>query len=230
MPTLQLTAFDRFEPAAPQRRSEVYFRLRMSDPAPIDTPLSADAERHGRDAQLLRRAGQGDQSALGELYDRWVRPLHALACNILHDPAESEDVLHDVFMTLWQKAADFDTSRGHAFAWAATLVRNRAIDRLRSRTRRAELLDQSVPADLGYDEINTPAHGGDTASLKENAAAVRRALASLPAEQRDALHLAYFGGLTQQEIAEKLAHPLGTVKARIRRGLLKLRDTLAPQL
>ena len=202
----------------------------MSDPAPIDTTPTADADRHVFDAQLLRRAGRGDQSALGELYDRWVRPLHALACNILHDPAESEDVLHDVFMTLWQKAADFDASRGHAFAWAATLVRNRAIDRLRSRARRAELLNQSFPADLGYDETNAPAHGGETAWTKEKAAAVRRALAALPAEQRDALHLAYFGGLTQQEIAEKLAHPLGTVKARIRRGLLKLRDTLASQL
>lgn len=202
----------------------------MSDRASIDAVIPADDDRHARDAQLLRRAGQGDQSALGELYDRWVRPLHALACNILRDPAESEDVLHDVFMTLWQKSADFDSSRGHAFAWAATLVRNRAIDRLRSRARRAELLDQSVPADLGYDETNTPANGGDTASLKENATAVRRALASLPAEQRDALHLAYFGGLTQLEIAEKLAQPLGTVKARIRRGLLKLRDVLTPQL
>lgn len=202
----------------------------MSEPAPIDAAPPADADRHALDAQLLRRAGQGDSSALGELYDRWIRPLHALACNILRDPAESEDVLHDVFMTLWRKAADFDTTRGHAFAWAATLTRNRAIDRLRSRARRAELLNQSFPADLGYDETHTPANGGDTASLKENAAAVRRALSSLPTEQRDVLQLAYFGGLTQQEIAEKLVQPLGTVKARIRRGLLKLRDVLSPQL
>jgi RNA polymerase sigma-70 factor (ECF subfamily) len=227
--TLHLSAFDRFEPAAPPRRLEnprACLFARMSD-----TPSTDDAaERHATDARLLRRAGQGDQSALGELYDRWVRPLHALACNILRDPAESEDVLHDVFVTLWEKAADFDASRGHAFSWAATLVRNRAIDRLRSRARRSELLAQAAPADLGYDETNTPADGGDTTSVKENAAAVRRALASLPADQRDALQLAYFGGLTQQEIAEKLSQPLGTVKARIRRGLLKLRDLVAPQL
>ncbi|MEZ0215569.1 MAG: sigma-70 family RNA polymerase sigma factor [Rariglobus sp.] len=234
MLTLHLSAFDRFEPDAPPRRLEndrSHFTRRMSDAPSIDAaPAADDAERHATDAKLLRLAGQGDQSALGKLYDRWVRPLHALACQILRDPAEAEDVLHDVFVTLWEKAADFDASRGHAFSWAATLVRNRSIDRLRSRSRRAELLSQAVPADLGYDETNTPSNGGDTTSLKENASAVRRALSSLPADQRDALQLAYFGGLTQQEIAEKLSQPLGTIKARIRRGLLKLRDLVAPQL
>jgi RNA polymerase sigma-70 factor, ECF subfamily len=230
--TLNLTAFDRFEPDAQTRRSEEYRACRhhrMSQASPIE----ADDTRHAYDAQLLSRAGACDQSALGELYDRWSRPLHALACNILRNPAESEDVLHDVFVTLWQKAADFDASRGHAFAWAATLVRNRSIDRLRSRVRRAELLDQAAPADLGYDETNHGATGTDSAGhlwLKEKASAVRRALATLPGDQRDALQLAYFGGLTQHEIAEKLSQPLGTIKARIRRGLLKLRDVLTPQL
>ncbi len=190
----------------------------------------SEADRRAIDARLLASAAQGDQAALGELYDRWGRPLHALACNILRDTTEAEDVLHDAFVTLWQKAPDFDATRGHAFSWAATLVRNRAIDRLRSRQRRSELLDQANPADLGYDETNTPADGGDTTWLKEKASAVRRALTALPADQRDALQLAYFGGLTQQEIAQKLTQPLGTVKARIRRGLLKLRDVLAAQL
>jgi RNA polymerase sigma-70 factor, ECF subfamily len=241
--TLNLTAFARFEPAARPRRPEDFrnrFSLsrhsatrdggRMSDSSSIDAAPAADDSRHAFDAQLLRRAGTGDQSALGELYDRWVRPLHALAVNILRDHAEAEDVLHDVFVTLWEKSAAFDASRGHAFSWAATLTRNRAIDRLRSRARRAELLAQAAPADLGYDETNTPADGGDTTWLKEKASAVRQALSSLPADQRDALQLAYFGGLTQQEIAEKLSQPLGTVKARIRRGLLKLRELVAPQL
>ncbi len=205
----------------------------MSEPSSIEASHPSDDTHHAYDAQLLRRAGEGDQSALAELYDRWVRPLHALACNILRDPVESEDILHDAFVTLWQKAADFDGSRGHAFAWAATLVRNRAIDRLRSRARRSELLNQAAPADLGYDEINNSGHGHDSAGhlwLKEKASAVRRALATLPNDQSDALHLAYFGGLTQHEIAEKLAQPPGTVKARIRRSLLKFRDVLTPQL
>ncbi|TSJ78773.1 sigma-70 family RNA polymerase sigma factor [Rariglobus hedericola] len=205
----------------------------MSKPSSIDAASPADDSRHAHDAQLVRRVGTGDQSALGELYDRWVRPLHALASNILHDPTEAEDVLHDVFLTLWRKSADFDTTRGHAFSWAATLTRNRAIDRLRSRSRRSELLNQAAPADLGYDESNPGADGTDSAGhlwLKEKSSAVRRALATLPGDQRDVLQLAYFGGLTQLEIAEKLSQPLGTVKARIRRGLLKLRDVLAPQL
>ncbi|MET0261793.1 MAG: sigma-70 family RNA polymerase sigma factor [Rariglobus sp.] len=235
MPTLNLTAFDRFPSVAVFRRREVdhgWFARRMSDSSSIDSAPTLDAERHAHDARLLSRAGAGDQSALGELYDRWVRPLHALACSILHDNAEAEDILHDVFVTLWQKAADFEAGRGHAFSWAATLTRNRAIDRLRSRARRAELLDRAAPSDLGYENTNG-ADFTDSANhlwLKEKASAVRRALATLPGEQRDALQLAYFGGLTQQEIAAKLSQPLGTVKARIRRGLFKLRDLLAPQL
>jgi RNA polymerase sigma-70 factor (ECF subfamily) len=234
--TLNITALDRFDPVAPPRRFEEqrpHLIRRMSEFSPIDSAPSADADRDAHDASLLRRAGEGDQTALGELYDRWVRPLHSLACNVLRDPAEAEDVLHDAFVTLWQKSADFDSSRGHAFSWAATLVRNRAIDRLRSRARRAELLDQAAPTDLGYDESNSGTDGTDSAGhlwLKEKSSAVRRALATLPADQRDALQLAYFGGLTQQAIAAELTQPLGTIKARIRRGLLKLRDVLSPQL
>ena len=104
-------------------------------------------------------------------------------------------------------------------------MRNRAIDRVRSRRRRGELLGASVPADLGYEESTATAH--ETAALGDQARAVRAAVAALPAEQQRALELAFFSGLTQQEIAEKLSEPLGTVKARIRRGLLRLRDTLA---
>jgi RNA polymerase sigma-70 factor (ECF subfamily) len=105
-----------------------------------------------------------------------------------------------------------------------TLVRNRAIDRVRSRQRRAELLAQSVATDLGYgDEIA----GADAAASSDAAQAVRSAVSTLPIEQRRALEMAFFGGLTQEQIAQTLREPLGTVKARIRRGLLKLRDALA---
>lgn len=203
----------------------------MSGPVFNEAAPAADMERHREDARLLKLAAAGDQSALGELYDRWVRPLNSLSLQILRDPAEAEDVLHDVFVTLWEKSAGFDPSRGNAFAWAATLTRNRSIDRLRSRTRRSELLSAAAPADLGYDASgDSHADSADHLWLKEKSAAVRRALESLPADQGEALRLAYFGGLTQQEIARKLSQPLGTVKARIRRGLLKLRDALTPQL
>ena len=199
-------------------------RLRMSPPAPTTPP----DERAPADARLLRRMAARDRAAFAELYDRFAAPLHATALRIVNDRAEAQDLVHDVFLTLWDKAADFDDARGSAFAWAVTLVRNRAIDRVRSRRRRGELLGASVPADLGYEESTATAH--ETAALGDQARAVRAAVAALPAEQQRALELAFFSGLTQQEIAEKLSEPLGTVKARIRRGLLKLRDALPHRL
>ena len=200
----------------------------MSSSAAIIPP---DEEKHAVDVQILQRIAAGDQAALGELYDRFSRPLFSVALRVLHDSAEAEDVLHDVFVTLWDKAANFESSRGHAFSWALTLTRNRAIDRVRSRKRRSEILTQSVPADLGYDEAaDAKLDSADTLWIKEKAAAVRTAVATLPADQRQALELAYFSSLTQQQIAEKLAEPLGTIKARIRRALLKLRDVISPQL
>lgn len=220
-----------FATVVPSRRTDPVRLPRprfMSSPAVIIPP---DEEKHAVDAQILQRIAAGDQAALGELYDRFSRPLFSVALRVLNDAAEAEDVLHDVFVTLWDKAADFESSRGHAFSWALTLTRNRAIDRVRSRKRRSEILTQAVPADLGYDEAaDAKLDSADTLWVKEKAAAVRSAVATLPADQRQVLELAYFGGLTQQQIAEKLSAPLGTIKARIRRALLKLRDVISPQL
>ena len=181
------------------------------------------------DAALLTRVARGDQPAFAALYDRLAGLLLATARRILGDEAEAEDLVHDVFLSIWDKAAAFDPSRGTPVAWALTLVRNRAIDRLRSRVRRGELLAASAPSDLGYHE---PA-GGDAplaADLAERGALVRAALFDLPSEQRRALELAFFSGLTHEQIARRLDSPLGTIKARIRRGLLALRDRVAPRL
>jgi RNA polymerase sigma-70 factor (ECF subfamily) len=184
-------------------------------------------ERAEADARLLRRMAGGDRDALAELYDRFSRPLFATALRILNDPSEAQDVTHDAFLALWEKAGTFASARGTAFSWAVTLTRNRAIDRLRSRRRRARLLDESLPGDLGYGD-GPAGRGADAdAVLNDEAGAARAALAALPRDQRQAVELAFFGGLTQQEIAERLKEPLGTVKARIRRGLHRLRDTLA---
>jgi RNA polymerase sigma-70 factor (ECF subfamily) len=180
------------------------------------------------DAALVQRIAQGDKQAFAELYDRFSGPLYSAALRVLRDPTEAQDVVHDAFVTLWEKAGTFEVARGSAFSWAVTLVRNRAIDRVRMRRRRAELLAESAPADLGYDEAAIV--GGDSVALGDEARVVRAAVATLPAEQQRALELAFFGGLTQEEIAKKLSQPLGTVKARIRRGLLKLRDSLASKL
>ncbi len=187
-------------------------------------------EREAADTRLMQRVAQGDKQAFAELYDRFSRPLYATALRIVHDSTEAQDLVHDTFVALWEKAATFEASRGSAFSWAVTLVRNRAIDRLRMRRRRAALLADSAPADLGYHEDAPASPANDSAALGDDARAVRAAVATLPLEQQRALELAFFGGLTQEQIAQKLQEPLGTVKARIRRGLLKLRDSLARRL
>jgi len=184
-------------------------------------------DRQSDDGDLIRRMSGGDKAACAELYDRFSRPLYSVALRILNNQSEAEDVIQDVFVALWEKAPSFDVARGSAFAWAITLTRNRSIDRLRTSRRRSNLLNESFPDDLpGSGPVPDPdsAYG---LIYKENSLAVRTALATLPREQLHALELAFFGGLTQQEIATRLSEPIGTVKARIRRGLLKLRDTLA---
>ncbi|MEO7414571.1 MAG: sigma-70 family RNA polymerase sigma factor [Opitutaceae bacterium] len=198
----------------------------MIEAAPTPPP----SERQQEDSRLMVRMASGDKSAFAEIYDRFSRPLYATALRVLNDATEAQDIVHDAFISLWEKAASFDTTRGSPFAWAVTLVRNRAIDRVRMRRRRSELLADSAPADLGYDE-DSPGSGADeTAALGDQAHVVRAAVATLPLDQKRALELAFFSGLTQQQIAEQLREPLGTIKARIRRGLLKLRDSLPHRL
>ncbi len=187
-------------------------------------------QRQAEDAALLIKLAEGDTQALAQLYDRYHRPLYALARRILNDSAEAEDILHDVFLSLWQNATSYDTARGSLFTWAATLTRNRSIDRLRRRTHRQELLDQAHPSDLSPAATQPENNSADTLADREKTATVRAALASLGTEQSQPIELAYFQGLTHEEIAARLKQPLGTIKARIRRGLLKLRDTLAAQL
>ena len=198
---------------------------RMS-PAESTPEAAAAAERARFDAELMRRMGRSDREAFAQLYDRFSRPLFATALRILHNSAEAEDIVQDVFLALWEKAAAFESGRGSAFAWAITLTRNRAIDRVRMRKRRSELLAETTAEDAGIQPSDAGPDSADGLALKEQAGAVRAAVATLPPDQQRAVELAFFSGLTQQEIAEKLREPLGTVKARIRRGLLKLRDTL----
>ena len=196
---------------------------------PSDEPEPQEA-RARANAELIRRMAGGDRDALAELYDNLSRPLFSTARHILNDAAEAQDVVHDVFLSLWENAASFDSSRGAAFSWAVTLTRNRSIDRLRTRANRARLLGSSFPDDLGYGADTGEVGGGLRAELGDRAAAVRTAMAGLPADQQRALELAFFSGLTQKEIADKLSEPIGTIKARIRRGLIKLRDSLAGRL
>jgi len=176
-------------------------------------------------AQLLRRIADGEVSALSELYDQTATPLFSVALRILADASEAEEVIQDVFVQIWERASTFDPLLGSAFHWALSITRHRAIDRLRSRQRRARLVEQLKETDTGdFSEVSTPETGALNA---EGAAIMRVALNRLPADQHQAIEMAFFGGLSHNEIADTLKEPLGTVKARIRRGLLKLRESLA---
>jgi RNA polymerase sigma-70 factor (ECF subfamily) len=204
-------------------------RFRMTPDAPVSSRGDSGGDQDGERARLIAAMARGDKTALGRLYDTLARPLYSLAFRVTHDPAEAQDIVQDVFLQLWQKAATFDPTRGSAFGWAATLTRNRAIDRVRMRRRRGELLAEAA------EDLQPGAPGGDADSagslwVREKAGVVRAALTGLAPEQQKAIELAFFSGLTQQEIAARLNEPLGTIKARIRRGLLKLRETLPARL
>jgi RNA polymerase sigma-70 factor (ECF subfamily) len=199
---------------------------RMSESPP--DPTNRDDRGHVH-AELLAGMGRGDKAALARLYDELARPLYSLAVRVLHDTGEAQDVVQDVFLQMWDKAATYDTARGSVFAWAATLTRNRAIDRVRMRKRRAELLAESAP-DLQPAAADDQADSAGSLWAREKAGVVRAALATLAPEQQTAVELAFFSGLTQQEISAQLNEPLGTIKARIRRGLMKLRATLPDRL
>ncbi|MBA4136485.1 MAG: hypothetical protein C0518_04125 [Opitutus sp.] len=193
---------------------------------PVDQPEPNPAAEHIRLAAAL---AQGDKAALAGLYDLLGKPLYSLAYRITGETAEAQDVVQDVFLQLWHKAADYQPERGSYFSWAATLTRNRALDRVRMRKRRGEIIRDSA-SDIQPERDSEGHDSGDALWIREKAGAVRAALSSLPSEQRAAIELAFFSGLTQQQIAERLGDPLGTVKARIRRGLLRLRDALAHRL
>jgi len=186
---------------------------------PPSVPITAfDADR----AAVIRMA-HGDGSAVAELYDRHSRAIYSLALRMLTDSAEAEDVVQDVFTQAWRQASRYDAARAPVVGWLLEIARARALDRLRARKSRISVtaLDPATtdPADpgLALDQ---------QAISNEDAVRVRTALAALPAVQREAIELAYFKGLSQSDIAEQLSQPLGTVKTRMRAGLLKLRDVL----
>jgi RNA polymerase sigma-70 factor (ECF subfamily) len=184
------------------------------------------AGQPAEDAAWVARASQGDETALATLYDVHSRAVYSLALRIVGDEADAEDVLLDVFDQAWRQAGRYDARRGTVAAWLLNLARSRAIDRLRARRARPD--SGAATADDALASL--PAHvtdPGDALAASRDAEKVRRALNELPVLQRLAIELAYFEGLTQSEIAERLEQPLGTVKTRIRNGLLKLREVLS---
>jgi|SRR5215813_12935487 len=181
------------------------------------------------DREMIARVGRGDQSAFGALYDRLSGPLYSLAIKMLGNATEAQDALQEVFVQIWSRAGTYDAEKSSVFSWAVLITRSRVIDRLRGRDRRLRVV---VASETNEDKIAEAANASmvesaaDTAEKSDEAARVRYVLNNLPSEQRQAIDLAFFAHLTHHEIAAQLGQPLGTVKARIRRGLLKLREQL----
>ncbi|MBV9490326.1 MAG: sigma-70 family RNA polymerase sigma factor [Verrucomicrobia bacterium] len=182
-----------------------------------------DQSENQLDTELMRRIAGGDERAFSTLYQRFAPALYGMAFRMMNDGREAEDVLQEGFTYLWRKASSFDSARGSAFAWAVMIVRHKAIDKLRVRQRDERLRVRAAgETDLAAGMMDDCS--GEGLIARERSAEVRAALAQLAPEQREALDLAFFDGLTHEQIAERLGTPLGTIKARIRRGLLKMRD------
>lgn len=188
------------------------------------------AEAIPADRDLLRRMASRDEAALGELYDRWSTLVHSVVIRIVKDTEEAEETVEATFWQAWRQAARYEDSRGAVSTWLTTIARSRALDRVRARLRvREESLSR-----FGAEEIDSVADTSSTghdphssAEATERHEIVVAAMATLPAEQRETIELAYFGGLSQSEIAERMGQPLGTVKTRVRLALEKLRERLS---
>jgi len=178
------------------------------------------------DLELVERIRQADQAALDLLYRRYSAPVYSLVWKVLQSSEEAEDVALDVFWQVWRQAGRYDPSRGAPPAWIFTLARSRAIDRLRARKRREDRTVSIDDPDLNIDPLDEKAAPDEVVSFRQNRDAVRAAMSKLSVVQREAVELAFLQGMTHVEIAEKLGQPLGTVKTRIRQGLIRLRKHL----
>ena len=183
----------------------------VSGPA---APADADA--------LLQRVARGDDAAFPQLYDLVVRPVFGLVQRVVRDPAQSEEVVQEVMVELWRTATRYSPDRGSAMTWVLTLAHRRAVDRVRSAQSATEREDRvatrSVPRP--FDEV------ADQVTMRMEHEQVRRCLSTLTELQRESITLAYYGGRTYREVGELLHTPLGTIKTRLRDGLIRLRDCL----
>lgn len=172
--------------------------------------------------QLLGRAADGDAAAFRDFYDRTSAKLFGIILRILPDRGEAEDVLQEVYVTIWRKAAEFDSTRASPVTWAATIARNRSIDRLRARASRP-----AAPLETAHDVADAAPMADALIDTMRGAASVHAALAALEPRQAAAIRSCYFEGLTYEALAEREGVPVGTLKSWVRRGILRMRAAMA---
>ena len=192
-----------------------------TSPSTPEQPGPGRTEGGGQDpADLLALVARGDQAAFETVYDQFAGPVYGLVRKVLRDPAQSEEVAQEVLLEVWRTASRFDPARGSAAAWMMTIAHRRAVDRVRSETAAVAREQRLTPG---------PVTGDDVAELVEtklDRQRVRRCLAALTQLQAESVKLAYYGGYTYPQVAELIGAPLGTIKTRIRDGLIRLRDCM----
>jgi len=209
--------------AAPRIRDES--SQRMTDVSPTD-----EIYKGLDDEALMQRLFVRDLDAFRTLYARYSTLVYSTCLRVVRDTQIAEDMVQEIFLRVWRKPESFAADRGRFTTWLTSVSRNRAVDEVRSRNRRFRheaASPEEQEREFPDDDANDPAL---TAELSDQRRMILTAMADLPADQRDVINLAYFGGLTQQEISDRLSQPLGTVKTRIRLGMQKLRVALMPQL
>jgi RNA polymerase sigma-70 factor (ECF subfamily) len=176
---------------------------------------------------IMRRVAEGDQAAMGDLYDATSRIILGMIQKIVSDPMTAEEITLDVYAQAWRLAPTYSQEKGTPVTWLLMLARSRAIDHLRSRARRVREMERPIQAALGYSH---PDPNPEMAVISGNRGRlINKLLAVLAPEQLEVLRLAFFDGLTHSEIAEKTGIPLGTIKSRIRTGMMRMRELLEPQ-
>jgi RNA polymerase sigma-70 factor (ECF subfamily) len=186
---------------------------------------SGSPDDRAEELDLLRRVARRERAAFERLYDRYANIIYASALKFVKEDADAQDVVQDVFIQIWDKAKLYDPAKGKPLTWALTLTRNRAIDRIRAIQRRTRLRDD-FEQETARDESAGVREALSEVEASEKGQILRAAVNQLSPQQRKVIELAYFNGLTQTEIADRLDEPLGTVKARARRGLMKLKELL----
>lgn len=196
-------------------------------PVAVNAPAMDARVPDDDDSSLVSGMAHGDEHAATTLYDRHGAVMYGLAIRMLGEPADAEEVVLDAFAQAWREAGRFDGSRGSVLGWLTTIVRSRALDAIRARGRRAKMVEKAGASSDEPVAMSQALPAPDQeVDASDRAVAVGAALRTLPDPQRRAIELAFFEGLTHQEVAERLREPLGTVKTRIRLGMLKLRDML----